>query len=605
MSRLISIAASSLFLLLTACGDDGGGASADAPPPTIDAEPAPAFRNPVALPDDQLATQALTLLGATGPQAEPRCGACHSMTRQHLRFWRALSDTSMSSCLTDLSVATPESARAMIDCLRAMPTVPTSKFQAIKLGVWATAVHLPWFEFAFRRAYGGDVEYQQFKALIAMPPAGQGALTQDQFDIVAEWFSRGLPQLDASLPEDPPPDQCNEGTSADVAAHVAELATTGWRAVNTAAGMNMFGCTPGQPARQCLTTEPTPATAWADTRGAGWEVSGTTQRVLADLDYASSFWTRSSASGRYVAHGIRNNMDSGIVDLQADRVIGVNAFYDPAFFPDDSGFVFQGGPRNVCRMSVLTGAVASISMTEAGCSDLNQVGLYQHVGAALGGGDYFAIDGMFVSDDGGHGGTFGDPSAFFGGNAEASITPMVYGGSTFTAKPSVSVPTPYEGDAVLSPSARLFISRVAGPGDNQLGYVLRKVIATPSGGSYQISAPEVARYCVSGGKPAFSYDERWIVYHHYLSPSSDADAQELGFTGRNDPGYAPYRSAGAANVYLLDLATGARTRITRMNPGQYALFPHFRSDGWIYIQVRDPSRGREYVLASDAALVRE
>ena len=57
-----------------------------------------------------------------------------------------------------------------------------------------------------------------------------------------------------------------------------------------------------------------------------------------------------------------------------------------------------------------------------------------------------------------------------------------------------------------------------------------------------------------------------------------------------------------ANLYLIDLLTGARVRITHMAPGQYALYPHFRSDGWIYFLVMDNESGREYVGASDAAL---
>ena len=51
------------------------------------------------------------------------CEGCHGMTRQRLRYWRALSDTAMSKCLTDLSVATPSPRAAMIDCVRAMPDV--------------------------------------------------------------------------------------------------------------------------------------------------------------------------------------------------------------------------------------------------------------------------------------------------------------------------------------------------------------------------------------------------------------------------------------------------------------------------------------------------
>ena len=116
---------------------------------------------------------------------------------------------------------------------------------------------------------------------------------------------------------------------------------------------------------------------------------------------------------------------------------------------------------------------------------------------------------------------------------------------------------------------------------------------------------EVARYCVQGAKPAISYDERFAVYHHYIGggASADADARELGFTGASDPGYAMYASRGAANVYLVELATGRTTRVTHMGPGQYALFPHFRSDGWIYFLIRTPAAAAEHVIASDAALL--
>jgi len=120
------------------------------------------------------------------------------------------------------------------------------------------------------------------------------------------------------------------------------------------------------------------------------------------------------------------------------------------------------------------------------------------------------------------------------------------------------------------------ITRLAGPADRQLGYVLREVDATFDGTSYTITTPELARYCVTGGKPAFSYDERWLAFHHY--------------------------SGGTANLYLIELATGVAVQITNLGPGQYALYPHFRSDGWLYAQVRDMTTGHEYTIASDAAL---
>jgi hypothetical protein len=40
-----------------------------------------------------------------------------------------------------------------------------------------------------------------------------------------------------------------------------------------------------------------------------------------------------------------------------------------------------------------------------------------------------------------------------------------------------------------------------------------------------------------------------------------------------------------------------------MGPGQYALYPHFRSDGWMYFLVRTLGTTAEHVIASDAALL--
>ncbi|MBS1118245.1 MAG: putative glycoside hydrolase [Deltaproteobacteria bacterium] len=590
-------------LVSAACGGNSA-TPPDAPPdpPMPDAEVAPVFRNPVALPDAELATKALELLGANVPNARQSCNECHGMTRQHLSYWRALSDTSMTTCITDLAVSSPESARTMIDCMRSMPAVGTSDFQTKKLGVVATATSLPWFEFTFRKAFGADAAAQMavFQKQVGMPRGTTvPQFTQAEFDLVAEWFARGLPQLEAALPQDPPPNSCDPAASSDVGAHVAAMKTAGWRALNKTNLMAMHGCGAATDPRACLADVPLGVD---QPFGAGWDLAGRGRlRLLADVTYSTSYWTRSSADGRFIGAGVRNVPGSYIYDLQRGTTVSISALYDPGFFPDNSGFVFQGGQRNVCAMSLLTSNPAAIATTEAGCSNISSIGLYQHVGRALGG-DFFAIDSEFVSDDGGHEATLGDPDTFFGPNGYVSFIPMLFDGTKFTSKPQVSIKTPFEGDTVLSPSARMIISRVAGPNDRQLGFVLRKVNATMSGASYTVTAPEVARYCVSGGKPAFSFDERWIAYHHYVTA---ADAVELGFTDAADPAFQPYLTSGAANVYLLELATGETKRITNVAPGQYALYPHFRSDGWIYAQIRDTNTNHEYMVASDAALIAE
>ncbi|MEZ4366383.1 MAG: hypothetical protein R2939_08860 [Kofleriaceae bacterium] len=89
--------------------------------------------------------------------------------------------------------------------------------------------------------------------------------------------------------------------------------------------------------------------------------------------------------------------------------------------------------------------------------------------------------------------------------------------------------------------------------------------------SHWASIEEVARYCDQGAKPSISFDERFAVTHHY-----EAD--------------------GSANIYLIDLRTGVRSKVTTMAHGQYALFPHFRSDNWFYFLVRDSNTGDEYAM---------
>jgi hypothetical protein len=588
-----------LVLALIGCGSHHADKLPDAAPiPDVavdvgpDAPTLPVFRNPVNLPDDQLASQALQILGATGSNAQT-CKQCHGVTRQYLRYWRALTDTTMSTCLTDLQVTTQQSAQQMIDCLRMMPTVPDSDFAASHLGIAAAAARLPWFQYTFWKAYGeqSQAKLDDFITQVAMPKAPVTPLTQGQFDIIAEYFARGLPQLDTMLPQDQQPTSCTAGISSDVAQHTAQLATTGWRAVNNDNMMAMFGCAGITDPKMCL----------ADKQDMGWGVNSAL-RMLMDFTWESSYWTRSSPDGRFVAHGVENIQGSYVIDLQRDAEVTIAVKYDPAFFPDNTGFVFQGGTRNVCGISVLTSNPTSVSMTEAACTRISSVGLYEHVGRALDGGDFFGIDSQFVSDDGGKDPTLADPDASFTGSGYTDFTPMMFDGAKYVAKSRVRVYQPFEGDSVLSPSAKLELTRVSGPNEHQLGYVLRKVVATPAGSTYTITTPEIARYCISGGKPGFSYDERWIAFHHYVTA---ADAKELGFASASDPGFSDYLTKGAANLYLMDLATGVPVRITNMQPGQYALYPHFRSDGWIYAQVRDTNAGHEYTVASDAALIAE
>src|SRR5262249_30189329 len=157
------------------------------------------------------------------------------------------------------------------------------------------------------------------------------------------------------------------------------------------------------------------------------------------------------------------------------------------------------------------------------------------------------INSVFSSDHPQPGET-SDPSAGFGAAAQMRMTPMMYDGAHYTGKPSVTLDSPYEGDSVLSPSTKLIVSRF-GNESAQLGYVLRQVDATPTQTSYSISTPEIARYCVQGGKPAISYDERYMVLHHYVGPN---DYLDLGFSSANDPTFQDMLAKGTSNIVLVD-----------------------------------------------------
>jgi len=422
-------------------------------------------------------------------------------------------------------------------------------------------------------------------------PAGDTAPTGDS-----------TPTTDALPPVDSAPmGECGF-IDPSVRAHITSMQTTGWAARNRGNNMMMYGCNGASNPTGCLAMKPE---AGAGDIGANRSaITGAHLRVLYSSMSRSNFWTRGSADGRFVGRGIYVYDLSRSVEMRA-----TGAMFDPAFFPDNSGFIYQPNGR-MCPMSMLTtGTPTAVAITGADSRCANSgVGLYQHLGTSLDGSDYWATAaGSAAWDDGGHMATLTETPQNMRWTATAAmqLTLMAYDGSAYTAVGSRNIRTPYQGDAVISPSSRLVIARFVDQAGAYQGYILNRLDASHEGAAITASVTEVARYCVQGAKPAFSYDERYVAYHHYLGggPDPDADARELGFTGADDPGFAEYASRGASNIYLLDLLTGRSTRVTTMGAGQYALYPFFRNDGWLYFIVRTLGTTREYVIASDARLL--
>jgi hypothetical protein len=400
---------------------------------------------------------------------------------------------------------------------------------------------------------------------------------------------------------------CTPNVSPQIAAYLAARASSNWAAVHREAGVTMHGCSGAATPAACLATYPR---ALGTAFGASWEtvaggVSGAQIRILRTLTYSTSYRTRSSADGRFLAHGgaIPGPTSFAFVDLERSVDIPTDdAQYQPAFLPDLSGFVVQAGGAVLCSQAVLTASPTALTLNEPGCSSASD-GLEVSV-AATAEGNYFSVSGNFQADDGGHIASRTDTLAGFNDSSDVAFRRYVYTGEQFEPSTLVRLVTPRRGDPTISPTGGLLATRVA----PATGSTLRTGGYSLEGISYELlpslalTQTPLARYCVHGGTPTFSYDERWLAYHHYIG---DADAVALGFSAPADPSFAQYRTLGAANVYLIDLPTGAVHRVTNMAPGQYALYPHFRSDGWLYFLVRDTNTDTEHIAAANAALLAE
>ena len=613
-------------------GGAGGGGDADS-----DIGPSPALRDALTLADDDLAEQALELMGSSAVGGSGSCSSCHALGRPTLTRWSRLSDAFATDCLDDTQLSSVDEVDATLACFRSHAQTRDA-FAPADFGIYAAAAHLPWFSFVFEHGtLDGDWRENQadFVTRVGMPRAG-APLTQEQFDVIAEWFARGLPRLFDLIPEDSGQD-CTPSFAPSLTAHIQEMAEVGWRAQNEQIPLLMFGCADGQQGADCLSDYPLAS----DTPvGESW---GTADeggiRILYDnSDHPSNYWSRSSPDGRYFASGLVDRSETGFsgqfLDLQREELIGANFDYDPTFFPDNSGFLIQrgggsssaspGGATNggadrgdvavVCNQGVLADDPTEITGGEDQCIELeSQIGLYQQLAKSTDGEDYWVVFGSYDGDNGGFRPVLDNPSAPFESSSRTTLTPMINQGSTFEAGAPTRVATPLQGDPMLSPSGRLLVTRLKGRERQtvvngmtvvtaeQSGYALHLVSTSEQDGAWSAELEDVGRVCMQGGKAVISYDERWMVFHHYVT---DNDATALGFPSADDPDFDDYRALGASNLILVDLLDGSARTITNVDAGQYALFPHFRSDGWIYFVVRSLD-GSEYFAASDAALLLE
>lgn len=576
---------------IRSCGDDPDQEECDWKP-LPDAPGDGAEVPEVDLEGKELAKEALAALGApyeasdASHEGTRRCAECHATSRVGFRNWLQRTDEAIERGIDprkDLESVEESEARALVDYMKR--DGPESPYSAYKIGILAPGVQYPYFQELFEKAYGTDWarEYSRFKQRVGMPKGSHEPLTAREFAVVLKWFADAdLAHMDDLLPGRPPPDSCetvrerfnlSDGPAPWLGDHIEQMKFDGWQARNRERGIRMYGCS-GDSTLECFSSdEYSERESWIH----GDTPSGTRAVSVYDLGFSTSYWLRSSADGRFTAIGGSgvDGYGATLTDLRSGEDIGVEGSYDPGFFPNNDGFIMQGGGAGLCGRSVLTDDELTedgIDFSEPGCTTADGINLYQHVAVDPSGGDYFVINSEFTSDPGG---ASSDPSAPFNEGSTMKFTPLVFDGSSWQQKDSVVVDAPYEGDSVLSPSGEMVMSRFAGPDGDALGYMLRRVQAEPQGDGYDIGIrPAVQFLCEPGAKPNISYDERYMTTHHYEN--------------------------GTSNIYVSDLLTGESYQVTDMPEDVEALFPHFRSDGWIYF-LANGSDG-ERVVATDVAV---
>ena len=564
----------------------------------------------------ELATRALQILGAQKVDgAQQQCNQCHDINRKSLRVWGDQYDAA-KKLLDDPD----KTAQQKVDDLRVEQGNPRSPYSPKRLGFLAAGIHIAdlaeskklakIFEDAFGAEQGKD-EYRKLRDAARMPiDPDHDRLGKSEFKTVQQWADKSMPKLDELLFEQPRPTECTPLVSDELKAHITKMKTQGWSARNKEQGVPMFACPTADTADSCFTQKVGEGAAAKDLfplssnvdYAKTWAPDRTSIRILHELPHATSFWSRNSADGRFVSSG-GSEAVAFVVDFAKQltsngaerREIGVSASYDPSFMPDNSGLLIQGGGTHFCTQDLFTNAATtSVNFQEPQCSRLDNVALYQSVGRRLADNqmsDYFIVNNSFESDDG-----YGeDTTPTFGEDQKISIKVMISTGTEagYEIGQVKDLNAPWEGDTMMSPTTQLLASRISGE-NGQAGYSIRKLTSKMTDGGYEMKVDQVGRICLAGGKANFSFDERYLVTHHYLT-RADFDSDEA---------FAPYKEKGAADIYVVDLLTGETIRATRMAPGQLALFPHYRSDGWLYFLVRDKNADKEYYAVSNVTLKR-
>lgn len=588
------------------------------------------------LTDEELARSALKIMGAPQVQQDPgehgSCAftGCHSINPVTLKQWGE-----QFKAATDVLSNTDRSNKDKINWFRQNPEDERTGFTPERIGIMSAGAHLALganvsesrHPETFKQGkmlskiFEGQPElYAEFRKEMLMPVLPDfPRLTPAQYEAVLTWFQKGMPHLNDIVRENRPT-KCEDSFDG-LRARTIEVKNQNWASTNFSRRMPMLGCPAPNPEQPISPTAcfqqrtsdgkdifPSAAdTEWARL----WPQDGSTIRVLRELSSPNSFWLRSSADGRFAATGGGRNGGAQAIDLQAtldgqSRDIGLQASFDPDFWPDNKAFMFQSGLK-FCAQSVLEKKETTlVSFSEPECSSLSGApGLYQTVGQVIGDNsisDRFILFSIWAGDSGQYTASARDTGPRAGEDSAINIYTAVAQGNDVEegyqiAGDAFKIATPYRGDTMMGRSGKLIGSRWAygadAEGKTAWGYAIEKLDYKVVSGKYRFDMTTIGNVCLKGNKANFSYDERFLTTHHYNEPED--------FGSADDP---KYLEKGSADIFVIDFITGKKQKVTKMGPGQFALYPHFRSDGWLYFLVVDQNTqpAKYMVVASDWAV---
>lgn len=596
------------------------------------------------LTDLELGRQALKIMGAplytdstvdggagadAGPNRPPSCAfaGCHSINTVTLKQWNQQYLDARRVLESDMT------NEQKIAAFRQTASDSRTSFAPERLGIISAGAHLglganvsPTAHpetyaqgTTLKAIFGEQTElYDEFRREVLMPVLpNYPRLTATQYETVLTWFKKGMPHLNELVPEVGRPTTCVDDLDRLRERTIAVKNST-WAAKNISQSLPMFGCAPPNPAAPVSATrcfeqqiegkDIFPKASDVPT-SAGWALDGSTVRILRNFSDPNSYWVRTSADGRFVATGGGRTGGAQAIDLQATlegrtRDIGLRASYDPDFWPDNKGFMFQGGTK-FCAQSLLEKPATSlVTFGEPECSSLsNASGLYQTVGQVVGDnsiGDRFILFSTWVGDSGSYSAFARDTQARAGDDSTVNIFTAVALGNDVeegytVPNPGFEIATPYRGDTMMARSGKLLGSRWSyaegADGRTPNGYAVEKLDWQVINGKYRFTAEQIGNVCMPGNKANFSFDERFLATHHYNEPSD--------FAGETDPAYL---EKGSSDIYVVDFITGKKVKVTKMGPGQFALYAHFRSDGWLHFLVVDYEKQEYKIVASDWAI---